>query len=150
MGASNFKGRYELYCREIFDFLIKDYGYKFVNTEKAGFGIFSRFTSPVAIIEVWLDLRDKNVDICMYSAKVERGKFQSEIRLGQLSDTAECIEVLRYKVQDDAGLKFIFKKYAEILRKYGEAVLRGDFSAFPSRQESYEKLWGDNREHRGI
>lgn len=145
MGVSNFKGRYELYCREIFNFLIKDYGYKFVNTEKIGFGVFSRFTSPVTIIEIWLDLRDKNVDICMYNGTLEKEKFKSAIRLGQLSDTAECIEALRFKVQDDSGLKFILKEYAEILRKYGEDVLRGDFSAFPSasRRKSYEKLWGE-------
>lgn len=142
MIESDFEKSYELYSREIFNFLIEDYGFKFEKTEEIGFGIFSRFSSPDVIIEIGLDLRDRNVGICFFSAKTARSKFQHVVCLSQFLESDKYIDTLRFKVQNGADLQLIFKKYAEILKKYGKAVIRGDLSAFPSRQENYEKLWG--------
>ncbi len=58
-------------------------------------------------------------------------------------DTKYLDERREINVYDLKGIESVLMQYAEVLKKYGNIVMSGDFSVFPKRHKSYEELWGE-------
>ncbi|MDD5259238.1 MAG: hypothetical protein PHD29_04680 [bacterium] len=113
--------------KTVFDFLVKEYGYKLEKTEKVGFGYYSRFINETSKtkVEIWFDIRDRWQDCTISHYFTNTNEYMDTIRFYKLQALIAPNAKVNY---GSANEEEAYLQFADVLKKYGQDVLRGDFS----------------------
>ena len=127
MKDKNFEESYEMICKKIFNFLIEQFKFEYIETKKIGFGIFSTFkNNKIKIrVEIWFDIRDRYADIVL-AHWTETSSYSPSLRIDELLLSKSLPLNLKHTIPEDdiSALKQFFKQCANILQKYGCEILK--------------------------
>jgi hypothetical protein len=134
---------FERVCRERLRFLVGEFGFNLIKTEKEPSGVFITFQGPTTALRISLEPREGGIFILL--TRLVRGKIppypifvEPETPLNsfhlddliQLKAPGFLFSFRRQKVSSRSELNAALEEIADALRKYADEVLKGNFEVF--------------------
>ncbi|MFH1252433.1 MAG: hypothetical protein V1715_15235 [bacterium] len=141
---SEFENFFENLSQEKFKFLLEEYNFKFFGFIRSGTLYSTKFKNATTGIVVSYEI---GLDVRVYMIRLVNGEIglyslEHWFRVEELVSDSSHIKIDQNILEDlpiQKALDEIFTQYSNILRNYGQDILRGDFSIFVKIAERNEK-----------
>jgi len=133
---------FERLCRQTFQFLVDDFGFKLTSIERGpiNVGIHITYKSPVTAVEVSFEPRENTLFVSLirfvngkmpeYLLKYPMNTFYVDELIDLKSPSLRVEQKKTSELLSSREVQAILKQYADALRQIGADVLRGDMRVF--------------------
>ena len=131
---------FEKMCRDVFSFIEEEYGLEFKGIDTLGTTCWfsANFQNQVLSLRASIDFRDNRIEVYLHRLSNDtRGLLPDNnppLMIDDLLPTEEKNITLVHEIPKNSVLKkslpFIYAQYAEVLKKYGSDILKGNFELY--------------------